>query len=425
MPLLLGVISYLVGAIPFGYLMARAKGVDIFKQGSGNIGATNVGRVLGRKFGIAVFVLDFLKGALPVAIAKFLGHYQYAPQNSGLLEVVAGSAAFLGHLFPIYLGFRGGKGVATGAGVVAVMLPVPALAALLTWITFAVSTRYVSASSIAASMVLALVQFLLTPYPAYAEVRALFAVGAAIIVTLKHAGNVARLMKGTENKLQDSAMLFNVGKSLHVLALGLWFGSGIFFTFVVALSLFHTFETLGQSETRPTWFPQPEMFHSKTEVMNAPKEQGSRVAGAAVGPIFPWYFLLQAVCGFVALTTAWTWSRNSTCRIHRARFWLVALACVGVAIGWPIEHYVAEMRPARNDLTDAYLRSTSDTERAERLEPMKAARAEFGRGHGISLLLNFATLALVFAATALAGQLPERTVNDDPKTRDANQGSPS
>src|SRR4051795_10569030 len=94
--------AYLVGAIPFGYLVARARGVDIFKAGSGNIGATNVGRVLGRKSGVLVFVLDFLKGVVPTAIMC---------STFGVTAgVAAGLAAFLGHLFPAYLRFHGGKG---------------------------------------------------------------------------------------------------------------------------------------------------------------------------------------------------------------------------------------------------------------------------------------------------------------------------
>src|SRR3954453_13192420 len=112
-PLLLTVIcAYLVGAVPFGYLLARWRGVDIFRAGSGNIGATNVGRVLGRRFGILVFVLDFAKGALPVAAALWLKQFAALPAHAELplagLEVFAGLAAFLGHVFPVYLGFRGG-----------------------------------------------------------------------------------------------------------------------------------------------------------------------------------------------------------------------------------------------------------------------------------------------------------------------------
>ena len=127
--------AYLLGAIPFGFLLARWHGVDIFTQGSGNIGATNVGRVLGRKVGVLVFALDFTKGAGAVALAIWVGAYfDDRLWSAGFVEVGAGMAAFLGHCFPIYLKFRGGKGIATGAGVVAVLLPMPMLVGLGVWI---------------------------------------------------------------------------------------------------------------------------------------------------------------------------------------------------------------------------------------------------------------------------------------------------
>src|SRR2546430_6898292 len=118
--------AYLLGGVPFGYLVARWRGVDIFTQGSGNIGATNVGRVLGRRFGLLVFLLDFAKGAVPVAIAVLLAGTQEpaAPIYRDVYGVGAGLAALLGHMFSPYLGFRGGKGVATAAGVVVVLFPV-------------------------------------------------------------------------------------------------------------------------------------------------------------------------------------------------------------------------------------------------------------------------------------------------------------
>src|SRR5438034_5066467 len=111
---LIFLVSYFLGAIPFGYLVARWRGVNIFQQGSGNIGATNVGRVLGRRFGVLVFLLDFAKGALPALAAPHLAPADgSSPVTPELLGVVAGLAAFLGHLFPVWLRFRGGKGVAT------------------------------------------------------------------------------------------------------------------------------------------------------------------------------------------------------------------------------------------------------------------------------------------------------------------------
>src|SRR5262245_21234928 len=148
-------LAYLVGAIPFGYLVGRWRGVDIFSQGSGNIGATNVGRVLGRRFGVLVFVLDFAKGALPAATAAWLVKSPVSQVGHllppGTLPVVVGLAAFLGHLFPIYIHFRGGKGVATGAGVVAVLLPGPALGAVLVWLALICATRYASLASMLAA----------------------------------------------------------------------------------------------------------------------------------------------------------------------------------------------------------------------------------------------------------------------------------
>src|SRR5262249_52948315 len=126
-------LSYLTGAIPFGYLIARWRGVDILKQGSGNIGATNVGRVLGRPFGVLAFLLEFAKGALPALLAKGWSATHEPDMPVGSLPVAAAVAAFLGHLYPVYLGFRGGKGVATAAGAVSVLLPATALAALLIW----------------------------------------------------------------------------------------------------------------------------------------------------------------------------------------------------------------------------------------------------------------------------------------------------
>ena len=145
--------AYLIGAIPFGYLVGRAKGVNLFTAGSGNIGATNVGRVLGRKFGIFVFVLDFLKGAIPTLlaspVAKLLHPDGGEPFGIPQLATVGAAAiSFLGHLFPIYLGFRGGKGVATGAGAVLVVAPIPTLFAVLAWITLALASRMVSLASL-------------------------------------------------------------------------------------------------------------------------------------------------------------------------------------------------------------------------------------------------------------------------------------
>src|SRR5215472_15533451 len=163
--ILAALLGYLVGAVPFGYLVGRWRGVDIFQEGSGNIGATNVGRVLGRRFGILVFVLDFLKGALPTLAAAAISRLLSLDLPPDALAVTAGVSAFLGHLLPVYLSFRGGKGVATGAGIVAVLLPLLALAAVLTWLVIVSASRYVSLASLAAAAVLCVLRLVLTPSP--------------------------------------------------------------------------------------------------------------------------------------------------------------------------------------------------------------------------------------------------------------------
>lgn len=400
------VIAYLIGALPFGWLVARAKGVDIFAEGSGNLGATNVGRVLGQRYGILVFLLDFAKGALPVFAAL---HAQSWLEESfwqrGWLAVAAGLAAFLGHCFPIYLGFRGGKGVATGAGVVAVLLPIPALAAVLAWLVVVGATRYVSLASVVAALALCVVEWTTTGFDR-AEPRAWFCLLAGILVIARHRANLVRLAQGTENRLQESTAMVQLPKTLHALALGLWFGMSVFFTFVAALSLFDSFETLGRrpAEQRPAWFPLPPEFAKVDSEVNGPKEQGSRAAGFAVSPMFTWHFLLQGICGLVTLGAAFTWIKHGT--VHQWRAGLLFVALITVLIGWPIEQHVSALRGPRNQTMDAYLQANS--ENAPRaLAAMKEAKSAFGRWHLVSLMLNFVTILTVAGAMALVGNMPQ------------------
>lgn len=198
----------------------------------------------------------------------------------------------------------------------------------------------------------------------------------------------------------------NLAKTLHVLFLGLWFGSVVFFSFVAAPLLFQAFEALGKNPDRPEWFPLTQTFAKVTEELDGTKEQGSRAAGFAVGPIFPWYFLLQGACGFVTAVTALAWARtNRTERVHswRANLLILALACV--LIGWPVEKKVTDLRGPRNAATHAYLQA-SETDAAA-LETMKQARREFFTWHMVSLVLNFVTVLGVGAALALATRLPQ------------------
>ena len=412
--------AYLIGAIPFGYLVARWRGVDIFHAGSGNIGATNVGRVLGRRYGILVFVLDFAKGALPVAAALWLRRQADTGAGAGLplavLPVSAGLAAFLGHLGSVYLRFRGGKGIATGAGVVLVLLPLAALGAIGTWLVVVAASRYVSLASLTAALALCGLHLVLTPAP-FSDANAiltLFCFLAAALVFLRHRSNITRLLRGNENRLQDTHAMQLLSKTIHVLAVGLWFGTAIFFTFVVTLSLFRSFESEAQkpSTERAAWLHVPADLDKDADKR---KEWGGRVAGFAVGPMFDYYFLLQGICGFAAAVTALGWSRGTTARVHKVRAVLVLLALGTVVAGWPIERKVGELRDVRNKAADT-ARETDEKRagsnygpptQAQAVEVAQMARDDFARWHLYSLFLNFVTLALVTGVMALAARLPE------------------
>src|SRR5258708_5998722 len=203
------VVAYLIGAIHFGWLIARAHGVDIFQAGSGNIGATNVGRVLGRKLGLLVFGLDFAKGAIPVALAGLLpaeAHESLGLPNA--LRVGVALCTFVGHMFPVYLGFRGGKGVATGAGAVLVLVPGPTLLAVLAFVAVLGTTRTVSLGSLVAATTLCVARLLSAANPLDREsvVVTGFCVAGTVLILVKHRANIARLMRGKENRLEDKPM---------------------------------------------------------------------------------------------------------------------------------------------------------------------------------------------------------------------------
>ncbi len=404
--------SYLLGAVPFGYLVARARGVDIMRQGSGNIGATNVGRVLGRPYGILVFVLDFAKGALPVLAAR-----AWRPAGlegpPDLAPVAAGVASFLGHLYPVFLGFRGGKGVATAAGVVAVLLPGPTLAAFVTWVAVLAVFRYVSLASLTAAALLCVVRFLGTDRPWAHDhiVTTLFCLLACVLVFVRHRANLQRLAHGTENRLKETPSMLLLSKTLHVLALGLWFGAGVFFTFVVGLSLFHSFEEAAQKpgDERPLWFPLAKVYAGEPPSKRFPeplrKEQGTRAAGFAVGPMFGWYFGIQAACGLLGTATALGWRKSAPrTRVHPIRAWVLVAALLGVACGWWLERVVDDLNHTRVRATDEVLLEGSPT--PDRIAAAEEARRTFGQWHGYSLLVNLTTLGLVTVAMALAAQLP-------------------
>lgn len=182
--------AYLLGSIPFSFLVARRHGVDVRKAGSGNVGATNVMRTAGRTAGVAAFLLDSGKGVLAVLAARALG-------QGVSVEAVAAVSAILGHLYPIWLQGQGGKGVATGAGIFLLLAPLPTALALVAFgLTLAI-VRYVSVASMTGTVVMAALSFGLgSPRPV-----AWAAVVVAALIVWKHRSNVRRILAGTENRL--------------------------------------------------------------------------------------------------------------------------------------------------------------------------------------------------------------------------------
>ena len=188
--LLCTVLPFLLGAVPFGYVVGKLKGVDVRRHGSGNIGATNVSRVLGKKYGALVLLLDALKGALPVLVVKLSG----LPEE---YQVLAGLFAVLGHCFSPFLRFKGGKGVATGLGAFIVISPKVTLLAFLIFLAVFLSTRYVSLSSITAALSYPLIyRFLEKP----SEVSFILVSLTALVIVVKHRSNIRRLLRGEEKK---------------------------------------------------------------------------------------------------------------------------------------------------------------------------------------------------------------------------------
>jgi glycerol-3-phosphate acyltransferase PlsY len=189
-------VSYLLGSIPFGYLIVTAKtGSDIRQTGSGGTGATNVSRRAGKTAGILTLVLDALKGAAAVVIAKwFLADVNNAMWWAGL----AGIVSMLGHIFPVWLAFRGGKGVATGVGVFLVLAPVAVLLSAILFLMIVWTTRYVSLGSMIAALSVALFAWLLNA-SAPIVVSTLL---SAFLIVYAHRANISRLLKHTENKFR-------------------------------------------------------------------------------------------------------------------------------------------------------------------------------------------------------------------------------
>ena len=201
--LLIIIVSYLFGSLPTGFVVGKARGVDLLKSGSGNIGATNTFRVLGKPAGIFVLLCDFLKGFLAVvlvpgiALRLFPELENSSPLQRDILRVLAGFCSVMGHNYTCWLRFKGGKGIATTAGIMGALAPWAVLIAIAAWIIITLATRYVSLGSIAAAVTLpiatALVQqsFVITAMVTFVSALAIY----------KHKSNIQRLIAGTEGRI--------------------------------------------------------------------------------------------------------------------------------------------------------------------------------------------------------------------------------
>ncbi len=188
-------VGYLLGSLPFGYWAGRVRGIDLRLVGSGNTGATNVMRVLGLKVGVPVMALDIAKGAAAVIIARAISSDEIVP-------VLAAAAAVTGHMYPFLLGFKGGKGVATGAGTMIALVPWIGVVAFFLWLGLSLATRYVSIGSVVTAIA----------YPAMTIASGqpwavcVYTVAAGAWVIWRHRANIARLRAGTENRINLRAV---------------------------------------------------------------------------------------------------------------------------------------------------------------------------------------------------------------------------
>jgi acyl phosphate:glycerol-3-phosphate acyltransferase len=194
--------GYLLGSIPSGFLAGRLRGVDLRTRGSGNVGATNSLRVLGKVWGYAVFAVDFFKGVLAAVLAAKVG--EWLVPDAWLYPGIAGSfAAVLGHNFPVWLGFRGGKGIATSGGVMLGLFPLPVfLSGLAAWLLVFSLSRYVSLASLAAAVSFPVSSFSLVLMGWCDPALGILATAMALLAFWKHRENITRLVGGTEKRFE-------------------------------------------------------------------------------------------------------------------------------------------------------------------------------------------------------------------------------
>jgi glycerol-3-phosphate acyltransferase PlsY len=194
------ILAYLIGSVPTALIISRKFfGIDIREYGSGNMGATNVFRVLGSKYGTIVMVIDILKGMLAVALYNFLPHYLHNELDRTNFMIGLGLSAVLGHIFPLFAGFKGGKGVATLLGMVVAVQPVVALSCVAVFVIVLFLTRYVSLSSILGAIMLPI--SVLWIWNEHETVYRLFALLVALLVIFTHQKNIGRLLRGVESRI--------------------------------------------------------------------------------------------------------------------------------------------------------------------------------------------------------------------------------
>src|ERR1044072_1857253 len=189
--IIIPIVAYLLGSIPFGYLIVRRKsGADIRETGSGGTGATNVSRRAGKAAGVLTLLLDAAKGCVAVLIAKAFG-------GADWMIAAAAIAALVGHIFPVWLGFRGGKGVATGVGIFLVLTPIALLCAGVVFIAIVLLTRFVSLGSITAAVLIPVLVW----WQSDSQSLLIAAIVGAALIVFAHRGNIQRLASGTESRI--------------------------------------------------------------------------------------------------------------------------------------------------------------------------------------------------------------------------------
>lgn len=202
-------ITYLIGSIPFGFVLVKAiKGLDIREHGSKNVGATNAMRVAGKPVGIAAFILDMLKGFVPVLIvskvyANIAGTYNNEMVlNKDTLAIICGIAAILGHIFSVYLKFKGGKAAATSCGVFLFLAPAPLAIAVVVWVITTFVSKFVSLGTMSASIAFAVSILFINEQAFSTDIGlSIFAIIMSVLIIILHKSNIKRIIKGTENKI--------------------------------------------------------------------------------------------------------------------------------------------------------------------------------------------------------------------------------